>query len=56
MHIRAIITNFCNYYAEICYSFGRAIYTFMPIYEWIVIFSILIWYLVNAIYLFNKRI
>jgi len=50
------ITNFCNYYAEICYSFGRKIYTIMPIYEWLVIFSILFWYLVNAIYLFNKKI
>lgn len=50
------VTNFCNYYQEICYSFGRAIYTIMPVYEWVVIFSILIWYLVNAIYLFNKRI
>lgn len=50
------ITNFCNYYAEICYSFGRAIYTIMPVYEWVVILSILIWYLVNTVYLFNKRI
>ncbi len=50
------ITNFCNYFPEICYSFGRAIYTIMPIYEWIVIFSILLWYLVNAYYLFHKSI
>jgi len=50
------ITNYCNYYQEICYSFGRKIYVIMPIFEWVLIFSILIWYLVNAIYLFNKRI
>ncbi len=50
------ITNFCNYYQEICYTLGRKIYTIMPIYEWLVIFSILFWYLVNAIYLFHKRI
>ena len=49
-------TNFCNYYSEICYSLGRKIYTIMPIYEWLVIFSILFWYLVNAIYLFHKKI
>ncbi|MFX1503979.1 MAG: hypothetical protein ACFFDH_23660 [Promethearchaeota archaeon] len=50
------ITNFCNYFSEICFSLGRAVYTIMPIYEWIVIFSILFWYLVNAYYLFHKSI
>ncbi|MEE9376689.1 MAG: hypothetical protein V3V33_01485 [Candidatus Lokiarchaeia archaeon] len=51
-----LFTNFCNYYAEICYSLGRKVYVIMPLFEWTVIFSILIWYLVNAVYLFNKRI
>jgi len=50
------ITNFCNYYPEICYSFGRQIYTIMPIFEWIVMFSIIFWYLFNSIYLFYKKI
>ena len=50
------ITNFCNYYQEICYSFGQKIYIVMPIFEWVVMFSILFWYLINSIYLFYKKI
>ncbi|MFX1365718.1 MAG: hypothetical protein ACFFCE_16460 [Promethearchaeota archaeon] len=49
------ITNFCDCFSEICYSFGRAIYTIMPIYEWTVMFSILIWYFGNATYLLNNK-
>ncbi|MFX1573928.1 MAG: hypothetical protein ACFFB0_14370 [Promethearchaeota archaeon] len=50
------ITNFCNYYTNICYSFGRKVYIIMPTYEWIVIFSISFWYLFYASYLRYKKI
>jgi len=49
------ITNFCNLYTNICYSFGRKVYVIMPIYEWIVIFSALFWYLFYASYLRYKK-
>jgi len=45
------ITNFCNYFQDICLPFGEAIYPIMPTYEWIMILSILFWYLSNSIYL-----
>ena len=50
------ITNFCNFYTDICYSFGRKVYVIMPMYEWIVIFSILFWYLYYSSYLLYKKI
>ena len=50
------ITNFCNLYTDICYSFGRKVYVIMPIYEWMVIFSILFWYLYYSSYLLYKKI
>ncbi|MFX1326973.1 MAG: hypothetical protein ACFE91_02360 [Promethearchaeota archaeon] len=50
------ITNFCNLYVDICYSFGRRVYVIMPTYEWIVIFSILFWHLFYSSYLLLKKI
>lgn len=49
-------TNFCNYFPDLCYDFGRAIYTIMPITEWIVHFGILFWVLINSCYLLYKKI
>ncbi|MFX1313843.1 MAG: hypothetical protein ACFFHD_14730 [Promethearchaeota archaeon] len=49
------ITNFCNFYKDICYSFGRKVYIIMPMYEWIVIFSILFWHLFYSSYLLYKN-
>ncbi len=50
------ITNFCNYFREICYAFGRRVFTIMAIFEWIVYFSILFWILFNSSYLLYKKI
>jgi len=50
------ITNFCSAFPDICKTFGDKVYTIMPIYEWIVIFSILFWYLFYSIYIFYKKI
>lgn len=50
------ITNFCNANPNICGTFGDMVYTIMPTYEWIVMFSILFWYLFNSIYIFKKKI
>ncbi len=50
------ITNFCNAFPDICGSFGKKVYTIMPVYEWVVMFSILIWYLFNSIYMLYKKI
>jgi hypothetical protein len=50
------ITNFCNLYQNICFSFGAAVYIIMPTYEWIMIFGILLWYLLNSIYLAKKKL
>jgi len=50
------ITNFCSYFADLCYSFGQIIYTIMPIWEWAVVFSILLWYLSNSAYILYKKI
>lgn len=50
------ITNFCSFFAEFCLSFGQKIYVVMPIWEWAVIFSILLWYLSNSFYMFYKKI
>ncbi|KKN51255.1 hypothetical protein LCGC14_0624550 [marine sediment metagenome] len=50
------ITNYCNLYVNTCYSLGRSIYTIMPTTEWIVMFSILFWYLLNSSYLIYKKI
>jgi hypothetical protein len=49
-------TNFCSYFPDLCYDFGRAIYTIMPTTEWIVHFSILFWVLINSFYLLYKKI
>ncbi len=49
------ITNFCNYFREICYSFGQIIFTIMPVFEWVVYFSILSWILfISSYILYNK--
>ncbi|MFW9989242.1 MAG: hypothetical protein ACFFC3_11340, partial [Candidatus Odinarchaeota archaeon] len=50
------IENFCYSYQNICYTLGRIISTIIPTYEWVVFFSILFWYLINAYYLFHKSI
>ena len=50
------ITNFCSVVPDICGSFGRRVYTIMPIYEWIVMFSILSWYLFNSIYTLKNKL
>jgi hypothetical protein len=50
------ITNFCSAAPNICESFGRSVYTIMPTYEWVVMFSILVWYLFNSIYILKKKI
>lgn len=50
------ITNFCNALPDICGSFGESVYTIMPVYEWVVMFSILIFYLFNSIYMLYKKI
>ncbi len=50
-----LITNFCNYFKEICYAFGQKVYLIMPIFEWVVYFSILSWILCTSSYmLYNK--
>jgi len=52
------IVNFCNLYPETSpvYAFGRSIFLIMATFEWIVIFSILLWFLFNSIYLIRKHI
>jgi hypothetical protein len=50
------ITNFCSAAPDICGSFGQQVYTIMPIYEWVVMFSILAWYLFNSIYILRNKI
>ena len=50
------ITNFCNYFTDICYAFGRRVYLIMPVSEWIVYFSTLIWFLINSSYILYKKI
>jgi len=50
------ITNFCNALPDICGSFGERVYTIMPVYEWVVMFSILFYYLFNSIYMLYKKI
>jgi len=50
------ITNFCNALPDICGSFGESVYTIMPVYEWVVMFSILIFYLFNSIYMLYRKI
>ncbi|MFX1376801.1 MAG: hypothetical protein ACFFA0_13410 [Promethearchaeota archaeon] len=50
------ITNFCSAFPDICGSFGRRVYTIMPVYEWVIMFSILFWYLLNSIYILHKEI
>ncbi|KKN01924.1 hypothetical protein LCGC14_1122920 [marine sediment metagenome] len=51
------ITNFCNLFpkSSAVFSFGRSIYQIMPVMEWIMIFSALVWYLINSIYLLKNR-
>lgn len=50
------ITNFCSYFPDLCYSFGQIIYTIMPLWEWVVVFSFLFWYLSNSAYILYKKI
>ncbi|MFX1410668.1 MAG: hypothetical protein ACFFA6_09960 [Promethearchaeota archaeon] len=50
------ITNFCSYFPDLCYSFGRAVYIIMPTTEWFVHFSILFWVLFNSIYFLYKKV
>jgi len=52
------IVNFCNLYPETSpvYAFGRSIFLIMATFEWVVIFSILLWFLINSIYLLRKNI
>ncbi|MFX1278868.1 MAG: hypothetical protein ACFFA3_05580 [Promethearchaeota archaeon] len=50
------ITNFCSANPNICGTFGTRVYTIMPTYEWIVMFSILFWYLFNSIYILRNKI
>ena len=50
------ITNTCNYFADLCYDFGRAVYTILPATEWILLFSMLFWILFNSSYLLYKKI
>ncbi|MFX0000150.1 MAG: hypothetical protein ACFE9Q_00735 [Candidatus Hodarchaeota archaeon] len=50
------ITNFCNYFREICYAFGQRVFTIMAVFEWVVYFSILFWILYNSSYLLHKKI
>jgi hypothetical protein len=47
------ITIICSY---ICYSFGVMVYMIMPVWEWTLIFSILLWYFFNSIFLRFKRL
>lgn len=47
-----MITIICSY---VCYSFGEMVYRIMPVWEWALIFSILLWYLFNSIFLGLKR-
>ncbi|MFX0142770.1 MAG: hypothetical protein ACFE9C_01735 [Candidatus Hodarchaeota archaeon] len=42
------ITIICSY---VCYSFGEMVYQIMPVWEWGLIFSTLLWYLFNSIYI-----
>jgi hypothetical protein len=49
------ITNFCSLFKSICYTLGQNIYIIMPVYEWTMIFAILLWYLSNSIYLLKIR-
>jgi len=46
------ITIICSY---VCYSFGEIVYQIMPVWEWALMFSILLWYLFNSIFLRIKR-
>lgn len=50
------ITNFCSFYREFCYEFGRAVYLIVPTIEWIVLFSMLFWILFNSSYLLYKKV
>jgi hypothetical protein len=50
------ITNFCSALPDLCESFGRSVYTIMPTYEWVVMFSILVWYLFTSIYILKNKI
>ncbi len=52
------IVNFCNLFPETSpvYAFGRNIYFIMPLFEWIVIFSVFTWYLFISIHVFRENI
>jgi len=52
------IVNFCNLFPETSpvYDFGRSIFLIMATFEWVLIFSILLWFLFNSIYLFRENI
>jgi len=47
------ITIICSY---ICFSFGAMVYLIMPVWEWALIFSILLWYLFDSAYLLHKKL
>ncbi len=47
------ITIICSY---VCLSFGDMVVKIMPVWEWALIFSILLWYLFNSCYLQRKKI
>ncbi|MFX1504153.1 MAG: hypothetical protein ACFFDH_24550 [Promethearchaeota archaeon] len=50
------ITNFCNYFRDICYSFGQIVWIIMPTFEWIIYFSIIFWILFTSSYMLYKKI
>ncbi|UCD01258.1 MAG: hypothetical protein JSV23_10305 [Promethearchaeota archaeon] len=50
------ITVFCAIYASICYELGETIYLIMPVFEWILMFSVIFWYLINSSYIAYKKI
>jgi hypothetical protein len=47
------ITIICSY---VCFSFGAMVYLIMPVWEWALIFSILLWYLCNSVYIRHKKL
>lgn len=47
------ITIICSY---VCFSFGAMVYLIMPVWEWALIFTILLWYLFNSVYILHKKL
>ncbi|MHA2130286.1 MAG: hypothetical protein ACW99L_09965, partial [Promethearchaeota archaeon] len=52
------IVNFCNLFPETSsvYAVGRSIYLIMPSFEWLIVFCVLFWFLINSIYLLRENI